>query len=160
MTTHVPAPPWNLTDEAEFASVDVLELIAKHDIQGQYAFYGWSVRKGWVPIIEQMFGDLIEAGWDRTGLMQIKQKFGTLRVWIEGLDQRQQEVVDDHEAMGQYTCEICGQNAEIRSLIAKKSKRGFGDCGYVITLCDTHFDSAGGPNVIEKRTGGGQKRIG
>lgn len=136
--------------EAEYAQVETKDLLERLNISGRWAYYGFAVRPGWLPILEQMFGDMIEAGWDRTGLDQIKQKFGTLRISLEGAHPVEvHDVIDDHEAMGQITCELCGEVGFPRT-IAQIDRKGRSKGGYVITLCDEHYAAVENPQK-EKR---------
>lgn len=59
--------------------------------------------------------------------LQVKEKFGTLRFYYKGGDQYIKGLVDMAEAMSAYTCEICGNKANI---INKKN--------YLKSLCKDH----------------------
>lgn len=58
---------------------------------------------------------------------QVKEKFGTLRFYYDGGDERISGMVTLAEGMSAVTCEQCGNPGEIRS------------GGWVRTLCDTHY---------------------
>ena len=58
--------------------------------------------------------------------MQVKEKFGTLRFYYDGGDDKIDGMVRMAEAMSAVTCEECGAPGT--------SRRG----GWIRTLCDTH----------------------
>jgi hypothetical protein len=58
---------------------------------------------------------------------QVKEKYGTLRFYYTGGDERISGMVTLAEAMSAVTCEQCGCPAKTRS------------GGWVRTLCDTHY---------------------
>ena len=45
---------------------------------------------------------------------QIKEKFGTLRVYGYNLDDEQQEIIDKYERLSAKTCEVCGAEGHLR----------------------------------------------
>ena len=57
-------------------------------------------------------------------VQQIKEKFGTLRVYMNGLDNETTAIINMAEAMCHTTCEECGNIGKIRA------------GGWVKTLCD------------------------
>jgi hypothetical protein len=61
-------------------------------------------------------------------LIQVKEKFGTLRFYYSGGDDYISGLVAMAESMSGHTCEECGSPGEIR--------RG----GWIKTLCDKHED--------------------
>jgi len=58
---------------------------------------------------------------------QVKEKYGTLRFYYDGGDDRITGMVTLAEAMSDVTCEQCGSPGETRS------------GGWVRTLCETHY---------------------
>ena len=58
---------------------------------------------------------------------QVKEKYGTLRFYYDGGDERISGMVTLAEAMSAVTCERCGAPGESRH------------SGWVQTLCETHF---------------------
>jgi hypothetical protein len=59
-------------------------------------------------------------------VMQIKEKFGGLRFYYDGGDERISGLVDMAESWANHTCETCGNKGERRH------------GGWVRTLCDVH----------------------
>jgi hypothetical protein len=80
---------------------------------------------GWVPLAEQLIQDLIRLGWDRR-VLQIKEKFGTLRLYIS---QRELPLVDltiDAREKSGIICQECGGAG---TLLEERH--------YYATLCDS-----------------------
>jgi hypothetical protein len=59
-------------------------------------------------------------------VQQIKEKFGGLRFYYDGGDERISGLVDMAETWANHTCETCGNKGQKRS------------GGWVRTLCDFH----------------------
>jgi len=70
--------------------------------------------------------DLETAISELPSIVQIKEKFGTLRFYYEGGNDRVSTLVEFAETMSGCTCEECGSPGELRQ------------GGWVRTLCDTH----------------------
>lgn len=62
---------------------------------------------------------------------QVKEKFGTLRFYVNGSDEYVDGAISMAEHMSAKTCEICGQSGKIRN------------GGWVRTLCDSHATEYG-----------------
>lgn len=73
--------------------------------------------------------------------VQVKEKFGGLRFYIHGGDERSQEVVRNAEAMSYYVCEECG---------TMKTARLY-SFGWYRTLCDAHADQEYGSEAADFR---------
>ena len=75
--------------------------------------------RGWDGILRKMFQELSEAGWDGT-VSQIKEKFGTLRVYLEVQEEIYDElyqIVFRYEKLSESVCEICGADgAKLRTM--------------------------------------------
>jgi len=59
---------------------------------------------------------------------QIKEKFGGLRLYINGHSDEAAAIVDTAEAECAKLCEACGEAGRLRN-----------DLGWITTLCDTHY---------------------
>ena len=59
-------------------------------------------------------------------ITQIKEKFGTLRVYTDTIDRELDELIQVMEEKSEYVCEVCGDVGKIRS------------GGWIKTLCDLH----------------------
>jgi hypothetical protein len=79
---------------------------------------------GWLPIIDKLFAELILLGWDRD-LHQVKEKFGTLRVYIGKGSDDLYGAIRKAEARSSTTCEKCGK-------LGEQTSDGF----WIKTLCE------------------------
>jgi hypothetical protein len=61
-------------------------------------------------------------------VQQVKEKFGTLNVYVKGWDERIQDLISFAEAMSATTCEECGN--------VGKTRGG----NWIKTLCDKHYE--------------------
>ena len=86
--------------------------------------FGCECGDGWFELINQacrLISHHAEPGFLWT---QIKEKFGTLRLYYTGGDGYTDGVVDMAEAMSSVTCELCGASGKIRG------------GGWITTRCD------------------------
>jgi hypothetical protein len=92
---------------------------------------GRCVGPGWLPTLLDLTRKLEHLGWDG-GLIQVKEKFGTLRFyWRNNIQEPMthaiaQDVVDNAEARTRWICEMCGEYGEVK---ATKS-------GWLVCLCE------------------------
>ena len=99
---------------------------------------GFAVGEGWWPIVEslcsniQHYLDWINKNHDAHPVVeqvivgQIKEKFGGLRFYYDGGDDRVYGMVRMAESWAAHTCETCGAPGKSR------------DGGWIKTLCDHH----------------------
>lgn len=91
------------------------------------------VGKGWWPLLDKLHVDImkIDPGYS---VGQVKEKFGTLRLYLDGLSEASHKLVRECEDESGKICEVCGEPGKLyRS-------------GWWHTLCDEHEE--------EKRTKG------
>jgi len=92
--------------------------------------FGFECSDGWFQIIYDLSADLIrisqEKGCRPPIVVQVKEKFGGLRFYIEGSNNEYQERISIAESLSHQTCEVCGRKGQTR--------RG----GWIQTLCDKH----------------------
>lgn len=83
---------------------------------------------GWHPIIGRMLAE-IDAIRPPTEarIVQIKQKFGDLRVYYDNIEDAVDEAIERAEWLCAVSCERCGEPARIRRN------------GWVTVLCDEHY---------------------
>lgn len=85
-------------------------------LQNNLMAFGYDCGKGWHPLIEQLF-DKIQLLLETTSseykdnfqIMQVKEKFGTLRVYVSGGSEEIYNLLDEYEALSAYICEKCGE---------------------------------------------------
>lgn len=73
---------------------------------------GFACGGGWYPILDRLFADLAvirrEDVLTRLRVVQVKEKFGGLRVYVDGGNERIQARIGDAETEAAATCEHCG----------------------------------------------------
>ena len=88
-------------------------------------FCGFEVLNGWHNLIKQLFEDLEKSDWQGQ-VIQIKEKFGGLRFYVDGATDEQYKLINAAEDKSYEICEVCGEVGIVR--------KG----GWVRTLCDVH----------------------
>ena len=86
-----------------------------------------SVGPGWAPIIRAFYMTITHNQhlYSNVQVLQVKEKFGGLRIYFIGGDLRLRGYVDGLAAASYYICEYCGRAGFLRE-----------DLGWVKTLCD------------------------
>lgn len=122
---------WN---EQEYDAL-IQRLETKHADMFSKPYGGVATGPGWWPIIESLCGSISHyLKWrnrdeqlvEPVRVVQIKEKFGGLRFYYEGGDERIRGMVEMAEAWAGYTCEECGVPGQLRH------------GGWIRTLCDHH----------------------
>ena len=95
-----------------------------------FAVDGFAVGDGWFAILDAMAAE-IEQVCARTGsklptVLQIKEKFGTLRVYVSDADEDLNAIIARAEVRSAVSCEDCGGSGRLRRK------------GWLRTLCDAH----------------------
>jgi|GEM_PF-1310689 len=101
-------------------------LINPHrKIYGPIYDYGCECHDGWLELIAELIQKLVETGWTRE-IRQIKEKFGGLRFYANGLPENGNDLIAEYEKRSYEICEVCGSTDKVRL------------CGnrWVKTLCD------------------------
>lgn len=96
--------------------------------------WGFSCGDGWYDIIDRLC-DKIQKHCDDIGeqtiVIQVKEKFGTLRFYVGGADDYIWNAVADAEQQSAVTCEVCGSPGV-----------AYGG-GWILTLCEEHAKERG-----------------
>lgn len=83
---------------------------------------------GWIKILDPLFGSIRNhikfAKIENFKITQVKEKFGTLRVYTSNSDEYINGLLDMAENMSEITCECCGKDGKTRT------------DGWFRTLCD------------------------
>lgn len=87
----------------------------------------FDVDEGWYPIIKELIDGLIKLGWNKN-IVQVKEKFGGLRFYIDEGSDEMYKLISDTENQSYETCEVCGNEGKLRT-----------DIGWYLTLCDEHY---------------------
>lgn len=113
---------------------DITELIPWSD---RPVWRGISCGPGWNQLILALTYSLI-AVYPDVKVVQIKEKFGTLRYYIDPPPVEHYgvlyEIIGDYERLSALTCELCGAKTDAGT----RRFRG----GWIRTLCDDCFENA------------------
>lgn len=107
------------------------ELMNKHR---QILTCGYlEIGPGWYNLIDNLCTDLQAAANDSTPIhaVQVKQKFGQLRFYVDGGNNIQHSLISIAEARSATICEECGEEGKIVST-----------GGWLRTVCDKHAGRA------------------
>jgi hypothetical protein len=85
-----------------------------------------SVGKGWAPLINRVF-DKLETIKGSIKIVQVKEKWGGLRIYTDYSNKELDKVIYDVEHESLEMCEVCGQSGKLRG----KS--------WYYTSCDEHI---------------------
>lgn len=101
--------------------------------------FGLQCDDGWYPLIEEMLGKIVKTkpGKDFK-VVQIKEKFGGLRVYVNGHTKEIRDIIDEYADLSYQTCEWCGKNKEDHPYEDVKLRRR---TGVIKTLCDKDYSS-------------------
>ena len=89
-------------------------------------FFGFSIDNGWFKIIDELLEKIQSYN---IKIIDIKEKFGGLRVYTTPYDEEAQEIINYYESLSYDTCERCGNVGESRPT------------GWIRTLCDRCYAS-------------------
>jgi hypothetical protein len=91
------------------------------DPKTPYELFGNEVGKGWQGIVQPLIALCKAEGVE---ILQIKEKFGTLRFYVSAAPEHVLDAIDEAEKGSRVTCEDCGARGKAR------------DDGWIRTLCD------------------------
>ena len=72
----------------------------------------FEIGDGWLKLVHNLIEELIWAGWDRR-LIQCKEKYGSLRFYINGASAECFDIIDSHEFLSRRICEECAAGANV-----------------------------------------------
>jgi hypothetical protein len=74
--------------------------------------FGCEHGDGWFKIIEELCEKI--KNYEDVEFLQIKEKFGGLRVYVGGVPEAVHKAIEEAEGKSEKTCEICGEPGKIR----------------------------------------------
>jgi hypothetical protein len=102
-----------------------------HDMQRTLMCFGFECGDGWYQLIESCLARLAAQKYSDFEIVQVKEKFGSLRIYFRGGDSMANQIVSDAAAESSITCEACGtMPAKLRST----------DFGWLSTRCEKCVD--------------------
>jgi hypothetical protein len=107
-------------------------IFMRRNTSHSYGKYGCEMLEGWFDLIYSMCAEISAIGGDFIPL-QIKQKFGRLRVYYRTGDARVDAIVQKYETLSETICEMCGKSGIYRKELIVlcddcKSKSDNGRC--------------------------------
>ena len=95
--------------------------------------WGLECGDGWYFLIDHLCGllqwDIDRNEHEQIEAVQVKEKFGTLRFYTNGADEKQDGMISFAEDLSGYICEECGSTDKVT-----QTK------GWIITLCKSCMD--------------------
>jgi hypothetical protein len=88
----------------------------------------FDIQPGWYPLVKELIVDLIALGWNKQ-ITQVKEKYGTLRFYINGGTDAIWDRIEKAEADSEFICEVTGKPGKLRE-----------DIGWLRTLCDEEYN--------------------
>lgn len=83
------------------------------------------VGPGWSSFIKNLY----QAKPSNVRVTQVKEKYGSLRFYVESAPEWYFDLISYYERESETTCEICGEKGEIRPLNS-----------WLTCLCDKHYN--------------------
>jgi hypothetical protein len=87
--------------------------------------WGFACGEGWYNILDKAFSKLMLLE-NKPTIVQVKEKFGTLRIYMDNSSDEAYKIVSEAEKESEVTCEICGKPGTTN------------DHGWLSTLCNDH----------------------
>lgn len=87
-----------------------------------------SVGLGWFNLVRELCIELSKME-TKPVVMQIKEKFGTLRFYINEYTEELDKIISKYELMSETVCEECGEPGKLRP-----------ELRWIKTLCDKHAE--------------------
>lgn len=112
-----------MNDELEKKFYDRFRFFNLYEME-----YGFRCRDGWFNLIWNLCIDLEQMGFGENKddcIVQIKEKLGGLRFYVDGATKEQQIRIRKAEEESYEICEVCGVTGKLRN-----------DLGWIQTLCD------------------------
>lgn len=106
------------------------ELVAKYPqifAEAHNGHFGFECGDGWFDIIDNLCTLLMIDETLTPVATQVKEKFGTLRFYVNEATDYQYELIDRAGDLSAHTCEVCGEPGKLR-----------GDRSWIKALCEEH----------------------
>ena len=106
------------------------ELVAKYPLifaEHYKGRFGFECGDGWFNIIDNLCELLMIDETLTPRATQVKEKFGTLRFYVDQATDYQYELIDRAGDLSAVTCEVCGQPGTLDT-----------SCSWIKTLCEEH----------------------
>lgn len=106
--------------ERRRALQDKYAFLRPQDLMHGLMAFGFECGDGWLPILEDLFAKFDEIvrrdKLEDFQVVQVKEKFGGLRVYVEGGNDEIYELINEAESRAISTCEVCGYAGETHEI--------------------------------------------
>ena len=119
----------SLTKEVDISNYDVVDEEEIVNIPTPYQLFGIECERGWYPLLQPIIDYIDEYNIGKSEeemiyIDQIKEKMGTLNVYVSFLTPELSRLIDEAEDKSENICEICGSEKNVGSTL-----------GWYITIC-------------------------
>ena len=94
-------------------------------LQNNLMAFGREHDSGWNKLANELFEELDKLP-EEIHLLQVKEKYGSLHVYVSGASEKAQDTIDWYEELSRHVCERCGEFYTSKERISH---------GWVKTLC-------------------------
>jgi hypothetical protein len=98
----------------------------RSDMKQSCMYWGIETGDGWYDLIDKMMQEISDLKKPDFCFTQIKEKFGTLRVYTNYYYEDVEAIIEKYEAISAVTCEVCGKPGTIN------------DGGWLRVRCEEH----------------------
>ena len=91
-------------------------------------YWGFECGDGWYQLIYNLCSELMSVAQPAPVAVQVKEKYGTLRFYVDHGTDEHYNIIDHYEQLSAHTCEVCGN----------PGKRRMGN--WIVTLCEAHHN--------------------
>ena len=99
-------------------------LINKYPLFFRYLDFGIECYDGWLWLLDELIGKIVCID-PLASASQIKEKYGTLRVYMMSTTDEIEDLIEEYEVLSETVCELCGSPGKIN------------DDGWISVRCDT-----------------------
>ncbi len=119
-----------LSDQLRKEFPEVL-IVDRLNEDSSFSLFGFEITNGWYGILHHAFSQMQLRIKDHQAIVrvrQVKEKYGTLRLYIQTNDNECNRIADQAEDKSETACEICGAKGELNS------------SGWWQVRCESHFE--------------------
>jgi hypothetical protein len=130
-------------NEGWYGIIDILCSMLSYRVENAKARLKYAMENPdakFVKPIATLEKDVVDAIKELPVIAQVKEKFGTLRFYVDGGTPEMHNYIEFAEAMTSITCEVCGNPGTSRT------------GGWIRVLCDTHSREQDERNLEDQRS--------
>jgi hypothetical protein len=118
------------------------EYMGHKDVPTPFSIYKFEIGKGWYSLIYDLswnitlHNDYNEGHSPTVQAIQVKEKLGKLKFYVEPYDEEVQKWITETENKSEKICEVCGKEGKLRGDELINEKRD----GWYRTRCEEHIE--------------------